>query len=120
MPVPDPQPPQPRAISPARWLLLLLPSVPILVMPWIKNPWGRIPTGDFSNDQFQIFDDIVYIAIAVGAVMSLIMGFALEKWRHGALANLFRVIGYGWLIFAVNFSISICGVFLIIVARAYQ
>ena len=37
MPDPDSQPPQPRAVSPARWLLMLLPTVIVISMGWFDG-----------------------------------------------------------------------------------
>jgi len=92
----------------------------MLLMPWIKNPWARIPTGDASGDQAQILFDKVRLVFAVATVISQIVAFAFEKWRHGAVRNLFRVFWNGCIILAVNCLISFYGVLWIVAARTHR
>jgi hypothetical protein len=106
MPKPDPQPPQPRAISPARWLLMLLPSVPILLTPsQIETVGSRGP----SEAQISHLIGRGLITLAFAAALSCALGFLLEKWRHGSVENRFRAVGYGIAIFIVNCIVAFAG-----------
>ncbi|MCX6980143.1 MAG: hypothetical protein NTV08_05240 [Verrucomicrobia bacterium] len=109
MPEPDPQPPHPRPISATRWLLMLLPSVPMLVSPLIANADARsrgLPVGEA-----QIANAIAtfFMNFWASAALSIILGFLLEKWRHGTIEKLGRPISYGVQILIINFVIAFAG-----------
>ena len=106
MPDPDPQPPKPRAVSPARWLLMLLPSVPMLLTPsqietvGMDGPWEA---------------EMTYLALrlalglASAAALSFAIGLKLEKWEHGFVENKFRAVGFGIAILFANCLIASLG-----------
>ncbi len=92
----------------------------MLLMPWIKNPWARIPTGDASGDEATRLFDTIRLVFTVAMVISVFVAFAFEKWRHGAVRSLFRVVWNGFTILAVNCLISFYGVLLIASARIHR
>ena len=109
MPDPDPQPPKPRAVSPARWLLLLLPSVPMLIAPLIEDAQVHLRNQVDSEDRIGTVIVVFLLALSVSAVLSVIMGLLLEKWRYGAIKDNSRAIFCGFLILLVNCFISFTG-----------
>ena len=103
---PDLKPPQPRPISAMRWLLMLVPSVPILLTPsQIDTVGGRGP----SEAQISHLIGRGFIALAFAAALSCALGFLLEKWRRGSVENRFRAVGYGIAIFIVNCFVGFAG-----------
>ena len=64
MPEPEPQPPPPRPISPARWLLLLLPSVPMILTPEIMDAQVRYGY-KVSDETFQAEMDTLLEVLCV-------------------------------------------------------
>jgi len=106
MPGPDPQPPQPRTVPYWKWILLLLPSVPILLAPSrIETVGGRGP----SEAQISHLLGKGLIGLALAAVLSFAFGFLLEKSQRGSLSNRFRAIGFGCAIFIVNCFVAFAG-----------
>ena len=109
MPEPDSQPPQPRPIHPVRWLLMLLPSVPIMAAPLVANALARLPAEIASEEMIGTLAATLFSALAVSAVLSVVMGLLLEKWRHGGERKISRVVGYGGEIFGFNLIIAFAG-----------
>ena len=106
MPDPDPQPPQPRAVSPARWLLLLLPSVPMLLMPsQTETVGGSGP----SEAQISRLIQKGLFALVGAAALSFALGLLLEKWRRGSAENGFRAVCFGVAIFFINCLLAFAG-----------
>ena len=101
MPDPDPQPPQPRAVSPARWLLMLLPSAFMFTMPLMVNLF-RGADEEFFGAMF-----LVYGALAV--VLCFYFGFVLEDWRWGTAKHAGNPVACGFLILLVNTMVSFVG-----------
>ena len=84
---------------------MLLPSVPMLVSPLIANADARsrgLPIGEA-----QIANAIATFLMSfwASAALSIILGFLLEKWRHGTIEKLGRAISYGVQILIINFVI---------------
>ena len=100
MPDPDPQPPKPRAVSPARWLLMLLPSVIVLIPPYIT-----CHTGHSHILKFKGVDYTDEITLAVSILACFFLGFRFEKWRFENNENRLRAIGRGFLILVINYFI---------------
>ena len=109
MPDPDPQPPQPRAVSPARWLLMLLPSVPIFLAPWIADAQSRLRHDRISDDIIGTAIEMLLWCLLASAVLSLVMGLLLEKWRQGTIESSARAVFYGLSILLTNCLISFAG-----------
>ena len=106
MPEPDPQPPQPRPISTARWLLMLVPSVPMLLAPsQIETVGGRGP----SEAQISHLIGRGLLTLAFAAALSFALGFLLEKWRRGSVENGFRAVCFGVAIFILNCCVAFAG-----------
>jgi len=108
MPEPEPQPPHPRPISAWRWLLMLLPSVPMLVSPLIADAWSRRiqePPREAAGAALVM----LLFTGTISATLSFCLGFALEKWRGGNLWDWLRPLCYGVLILIVNAFISFAG-----------
>ncbi len=103
MPDPDLQPPKPRAVSIVRWLLLLLPSVMILVTP------TQIPSGEATEARIAKLVGTGLLNLAIAAVVSIVFGILLERWRRGSVEDGFRAFSYGLLIFFVNCLIGFTG-----------
>ena len=93
MPDPDPQPPQPRGMSVGRWLLLLLPSVPLLVSPLIAGAWSRAYD---VHGEATLGPELgaLLITFAISAVLSVVLGVQMERWNRGTVQSLPRVIVY--------------------------
>ena len=106
MPDPDPQPPQPRPISAARWLLMLLPSVPMLFTPSHIEPvgGGRVSEAQISHLLGRGLLTLAFVTALCGA-----LGFLLEKWRHGSVENTAQAVAYGIAIFVVNCFVAFAG-----------
>ena len=101
MPAPDPQPPKPRAVSPARWLLLLLPSALVLSTPLLANMFKASTAG---------FLCLMIYPIWISAfVLCFRFGFILERWRWGTAKDAGNPIAYGFLILFVNAVVSFAG-----------
>jgi hypothetical protein len=105
MPEPDPQPPQPRSVSPARWLSLLTPSAFTIAVPLIFEAFAKLhgslrPAYPFG---------LLLLNLTAGFALSFVFGFFLEKWRWGGIENDFRALGYGFLILIVNTFTSYAG-----------
>lgn len=111
MPEPDPQPPQPRPIHPARWLLMLVPSVLTIGAPFV---------GMFARQHIYESHGVdftpEFLSLAVALLLSFFLGFLLEKWRGGNLRDWSRPIGFGLLILIVNGFISFGGCALVTTA----
>ncbi len=108
MPEPELKPPQPRPISAARWLLMLVPSVPMLISPLIADAWAhRIqePPGEAVGAALVM----LLITGTISAVLSFCLGFALVKWRRGDLRDWFRPLCYGLIILIGNGLIAFAG-----------
>ena len=96
MPDPDPQPPKPRPVSPARWLLMLLPSVIVMATPLCSSlVFINRKAGEPNYMMLLWFP-------AIAAMLCFVLGFQLEKWRRGTLAEPERAIGFGFLILILN------------------
>src|SRR6185436_11379175 len=93
MPEPHPRPPQPRGMSIGRGLLLLLPSVPLLLAPFIAAAWSRAHDvqGEATIGPMLVAS---LIAFATTVVLSIFLGVRLEIWNRGAVQSLPRVIVY--------------------------
>jgi hypothetical protein len=109
MPEPDPQPPQPRRISAARWLLMLVPSVPMLAAPFIEDALVRVRNQTDSEERIGTSIEVFFVAVFLSAVLAEIMGFLLEKWLHGSSRIYSRAAGYGVLIFFIDCIIAFVG-----------
>ena len=109
MPELDPQPLPPRPISIWRWLLMLVPSVPILAAPLIANALTRLPAEVASDEMIGTLTATFFSTLAISAVLSVVMGMHLEKWRHGGVQKISRAIGYGGEIFGFNLIIAFAG-----------
>ena len=109
MPAPDPQPPKPRAVSPARWLLMLLPSVPMMLAPLVANARQRLPYSIASDENIGIAIGTFLWSCSVSALLCFYFGFRLEKWRWGVVKEWERPLGYGLLILTVNSFIAFAG-----------
>ena len=105
MPDPDPQPPKPRAVSPARWLLMLLPSVLAIGAPFIA--WGADVAHIHRRVGFDVTVEMLCLYLALP--LSFFLGYRLEKWWHGEKWDGLRVFGYGFMILIVNGFISFAG-----------
>jgi len=108
MPEPDPQPPQPRLISPARWLLMLTPSALAIAAPFV----GEIGASAFGVRGERALGAVIFAALltlTVATVLCFVLGFLLEKWRGNNPRSWPRVIGCGFLILIVNGIISFAG-----------
>ena len=92
MPEPDPQP-KPRAVSPARKLLMLLPSVPMLLAVPIADAWSRAHNVQGESAIGPALGAL-FITFAVSAVLSIALGVRLEKWNRGSIQSLPRVTMY--------------------------
>jgi len=102
MPDPDPQPPKPRAVSPARWLLMLLPSLVMLVTIQFSDEWLGSNHGHDTSDKF-------FWAVVTAAVLSMLLGFALHNWRCPGIKDGGRALGDGYLVFIVNAILALAG-----------
>ena len=109
MPDPDPHPPQPRPVSAARWLLMLVPSVPIIISPFLADAWGRSHDLKLSDDLIGTAIGMLLSTLCAALVFSLVISFLLEKWRHGTVESFSRAIYYGLLIFSANLFIAFAG-----------
>ncbi len=109
MPDPDPHPPQPRPVSAARWLLMLVPSVPMIVSPFIQDAQIRLRGQTDSEDRIGTSIVVFFLTLCASAVLSLIMGFLLEKWRHSVIESFSRAILYGLLIFFTDCFVAFTG-----------
>ena len=109
MPDPDPQPPQPRAVSPARWLLMLLPSVPIILAPVVADAQIRSRSLTMSDDIIGVSLGSLFWAFCISALLSLVMGLLLEKWRYGTIEYFARAVLYMLSIFGTNCLIAFAG-----------
>jgi len=94
MPEPDRQPPQPRPISTARWLLLLTPSLPMLVAPLIAQAWVRANHERSETAMSRLFW-VFLVAFPISAVLSIILGVQKEKWQHGRIESRARAFANG-------------------------
>ena len=108
MPEPDPQPPHPRPISAARWLLLLTPSVLTITAPLVADASSRALHMQVEKSLGAAIG-ISLLILALATVLCFVLGFLLEKWRGGDLRDWSRPIGYGFLILIVNGVISSAG-----------
>jgi hypothetical protein len=88
---------------------MLVPSVIMIVSPFVQDVLTR--PGDPKNSENIIAASIVFFfwTLCAAAVLSLVMGFLLEKWRHGAVQNRTRVVYYGLMIFFINCLIAFAG-----------
>ena len=109
MPDPDPQPPQPRAVSPARWLLMLLPSVPMLLTPSQIETIGCDGSDGLSRAQMTYLALRLVLGLASAAALSFAIGLKLEKWEHGFVESKLRAVGFGIAIFFANCLIASLG-----------
>ena len=108
MPDPDPQPPQPRSTSPARWLLMLTPSVLTIASPLIAQAWSQANRKP-GEDTLGILILSELLSVVAAIVLCFILGVFLEKWHHGNVRSWPRAIGCGFLILIVNGIISFAG-----------
>jgi len=93
MAVPDPQPPKPRGMSTARWLLLLTASLPMLFAPQIATAWSR--AHDLHGERtFGPMLGTLLLTFAITAVLSIVLGVQMEKWKRGSVERLPRVVVY--------------------------
>ena len=109
MPEPEPQPPQPRPVSAARCLLLLTPSVPLLVAPFIEDALVRYRNQMNSEGRVGTSIEVFFVAVCVSAVLAEVMGFLLEKWLHESSRSASRAAAYGLLIFLTDCIIAFAG-----------
>ena len=109
MPDPDPQPPKPRAVSPARWLLMLLPSVPILLSPWIGDALNTDHDPKHSDAIIGATIKVCLVWLCVSTALSFVLGLRLEKWRRGAIDYFPRAVFYALLILLTNCLIAFAG-----------
>ena len=109
MPDPDPQPPKPRAVSPARWLLMLLPSVPIFLAPFVADAVMRFRTHRNGEDAIGMAILMLLFAFIISTVLSFILGFRLEKWRRGTTRSKSEAILASVLVLFTNCLIAFAG-----------
>ena len=109
MPDSDPQPPKPRAVSPARWLMMLLPSLPMMLAPIVADALVRSRHQMDNEDRIGTGLSVMLQAITISAVLSMVMGSWLEKWRHGAVESFPRTLGYVLLILFTNLLVGFVG-----------
>ena len=108
MPEPDPQPPEPRPISPVHWLLLLTPSLLMLIAPAVGGTLARgLDRKGEALTGAALGFMLLIVALAVG--LCFVLGFLLEKWRRGETKDAQRAVGFGVLILFVNGIISFAG-----------
>jgi len=108
MPDPDPQPPQPRSISPTRWLLMLTPSTLVIAAPLIAQAWSQANL-KLGEDTLGILIVSAALGVVTAIVLCFILGVFLEKWHHGNVRSWPRAIGCGFLILIVNGITSVAG-----------
>ena len=89
-------------MSAARWLLLLLPSVPMLLAPSIADAWSRAHNIQGERTMGPALGALL-ITFAISAVFSIILGVQMEKWKRGSVRSLPRVIVY-----ALNILFTAC------------
>ena len=114
MPDPEPLPPQPRPVSVVRWLLMLLPSVPIIVPSLIVDALRPsliepLPSEWASEARINSLIWMEFLRFAVSVVLSFFLAFHLEKWRFGNCRDWQAAIAWGFGILCVNFVISFAG-----------
>ena len=109
MPEPNPQSPQQYAVSIARWLLLLLPSVPMIFAPVIADAEVRSHGYVTSDDKIGAAIGSLVLTFCISTILSLVMGLLFEKWRHGTIGNFPRILGHAILILFANCFISFAG-----------
>ena len=109
MPDPDPQPPKPHAVSPARWLLMLLPSVPLLIAPVVADVVMRLRAPRPGEDAIGIAILVFLIAFLISSLLSFVLGFRLEKWRRGTIENKSEAIAASAIILFTNCLIAFAG-----------
>jgi hypothetical protein len=111
MPDPEPQPTQPRAISTARWLLMLTLSVIAIAAPLIADVWlsaHLLPTDDpVGTLLWMLIFTLLIPVFAIG--LSFGLGYRLDKWRGDSPQHSLRPIGYGFAILIVNCIIAFAG-----------
>ena len=105
MPEPDPQPPQPRPVSAARWLSLLTPSAFTIAVPLVMSALGKLSMSLRIADPL----GLLCLNLFVGILLCFVFGFFFEKWRWGTFQNGPRALGCGVLILIVNGIISFAG-----------
>ncbi len=93
MPDPDPQPPKLRGMSLVRWLLILSPSLPMLLTPFIADAWSRAQNLHGESTLGPALGTLL-ITFAISAVLSIVFGVQMEKWNRGSVQSLPRVIVY--------------------------
>ena len=87
-----------------RWLLLLLPAVPVLVLPFISEAWLRAYDIEIRGEgSLILLLGEFLISFAIAAVLSAILGAQMEKWKRGAVESIPRVIVY-----ALNILFTAC------------
>ncbi len=107
MPDPDPLPPQPRAVSPARWLLLLLPSVLAIATPRFIGPFFRRFFHKRAGEWLDFRPE--FLSLVIATLLCFYLGFRLEKWRHGEKWNGLRASACGVAILLFSTMVSYAG-----------
>ena len=105
MPDPDPHPPKPRAVSPARWLLLLSPSALLIGLPLVAGLYDHRSVTGWRN----VFATLAFINLLVSPILCFVLGFCLEYWLRGRINSIVWAINYGFIIFSVNGVICFAG-----------
>ncbi len=76
-----------------RWLLLLLPSVPMFFSPLIATAWSRAYDVHGEATLGPILGALL-ITFAFSAVLSVVFGVQMERWNRGTVQSIPRVIVY--------------------------
>ena len=101
MPDLDPQPPQPRPISAARWLLMLTPSVIVIFTLFFDSVLQSFHLSIVGTNRIEGFS----LLFALG--LCFFLGFRLETWRHAGKRNILRSFCFSYVVAICNLSIII-------------
>ena len=88
---------------------MLLPSVPLFLLSWIADAQSRLRHDRISDDIIRTAIEMLLWCLLASAVLSLVMGLLLEKWRHGAIESSARAVFYMLSIFLTNCLIAFAG-----------
>ena len=108
MPETEPQPPQPRPISTASWLLLLTPSALAIAASPIADACARVLHMQGEKSLGPVIG-IMLLILTLATALCFVLGFLLEKWRGGSLRDWLRPLAFGCLILIVNGFIAFAG-----------
>lgn len=109
MPETEPTSQEPRAVPAWRWLLMLVPSVPIILAPMLAEARARFHHYASGEEEIGNELEMLLICIAISAVLSLVFGLLLERWRYGTVRDFSRASGYALTIFITDCVIAFAG-----------